>query len=99
RASLHGANHAPKAGVKWLYSVLATDASGHALSGTVDTMFVFNGVVVGHEVPPTHPLTNGRLDNKVTFPARSVNIALPLRAVVHPSAGTVTLDWPVKAVH
>ena len=85
--------------MKWLYSVLATDPSGHALSGTVDTMFVFNGVVVGHEVPPTHPLTNGRLDNKVTFPARAVGIPLALRVVIHTKAGTVTLDWPVKPVH
>jgi hypothetical protein len=50
-------------------------------------------------VPPTHPLTNGRLDNKVTFPARAVGIPLALRVVIHTKAGTVTLDWPVKPVH
>jgi hypothetical protein len=99
RAALHGQNHAPKIGKKWQYLVIATDPSGHALPGTVDTEFVFNGTVVGRESPPTHPLTNGRLDNKVTYPAQAAGIPLTFRVVVHTRAGTVTLNWSVKAVH
>jgi hypothetical protein len=99
RASLHGQGHAPTAGKLWHYSVLATDPGGRALSGKVDTEFVFSGQVVGRESPPTHPLTNGRLDDKVTFPAQSVGIPLTFRVVVHTSAGTVTLNWPVKVHH
>jgi hypothetical protein len=96
RASLHGDNHAPKAGKLWHYAVLATDASGHAVGGTVDTEFVFGGAVVGHESPPTHRLRNGRLNDSVTYPARSIGLPLTFRVVVHTGLGTVTLNWPVK---
>jgi hypothetical protein len=99
RASLHGESHAPVAGKLWHYSVLATDASGKALSGKVDTEFVFGGQVVGREKPPTHQLKNGRLDDKVTFPAQAIGIPLTFRVVVHASAGTLTLNWPVKVRH
>lgn len=99
RASLHGANHAPTAGKKWHYSVLATDPSGKALSGTVATQFVFNGTIVGREVPPTHQLSDGRLNDKVTFPAQAVGIPLTFRVVVQTKAGSVTLNWAIKVVH
>ncbi len=95
-ASFHGQNHHPAVNQTWDYSVLATDSSGNALSGTVETEFVFNGTVEGHETPPTHPLTNGRLDDNVEFPALAVGIPLEVQVVVHTSAGSVTLDWPVK---
>lgn len=98
RAWLHAGSHRPKAGKLFNYLVLAADSSGHALSGTVDTEFAFNGQVVGHETPPTHALRNGRLSDDVTFPARSIGIPLSLRVVVHTHLGTVTLDWSVKAV-
>jgi hypothetical protein len=96
RASLHGENHAPTAATLWHYSVLATDASGHPLSGTVDTEFAFGGQVVGHEAPPTHGLSNGRLNDAVTYPARAVGFPLTFQVVVHTSLGSVTLDWAVK---
>jgi hypothetical protein len=99
RASLHGESHAPTAGKKWHYSVLATTPSGKALSGAVDTQFVFNGTVVGRESPPTHQLSGGLLNDKVTFPAQAVGIALTFRVVVHTNAGSVTLNWAVKVVH
>ena len=95
-ASFHGQDHNPRAGQNWNYSVLATDASGNALSGTVETEFAFNGTVVGRESPATHPLKNGRLDDILTFPARAVGFPLSVQVVVHTSAGSVTLDWPVK---
>jgi hypothetical protein len=98
RASLHGESHAPIAGKKWEYMVLAQTPSGQALTGTVDTEFVFGGAIVGREVPPTHKLTDGKLVNKVTFPARAVGIPLTFRVVVHTSAGTITLNWSVKTV-
>jgi hypothetical protein len=96
RASLHGENHAPKINQPWHYSVLATDASHRPLSGTVDTEFVFGGQVVGHETPPTHPLSKGRLDDDVTFPGQSLGIQLTFQVVVHTPLGTVTLDWPIR---
>lgn len=95
-ATLHGQNHNPTINKPWYYSVLATDSSGHALSGMVDTEFVFGGQVVGRESPPTHPLTDGRLNDNVTFPPQSKGVALTLRVVVHTKLGAVTLDWPVK---
>jgi hypothetical protein len=94
--SLHGENHAPKEGALWHYSVLATNASRQPLSGTVETEFVFDGQVVGRESPPTHPLTDGRLDDHLTFPAQAVGIPLTFRVVVRTSRGSVTLDWAVK---
>jgi hypothetical protein len=39
RASIYGQNRAPTVNKNWGYSVLALDASGHALAGTVDTEF------------------------------------------------------------
>ena len=87
------------AGKLWHYSVLATDPGGRPLSGSVDTEFVFNGQVVGREAPPTHPLKNGRLDDKVTFPAQAIGIPLTFRVVVHTPTGSVTLDWPVNPHH
>jgi hypothetical protein len=95
-ATLHGENHAPTVKQPWYYSVLATDASGHPLAGTVDTEFVFGGQIVGRETPPTHPLTDGRLNDNVTFPAQSVGVSLTFQVVVHTTLGSVTLDWPVK---
>ena len=96
RAWLHGANHAPNVGKKWDYSVLATDQGQHPLAGTVDSEFVFGGQVVGHETPPTHPLSNGRLNDDVTFPAQAAGIPLTFQVVVHTKLGSVTLDWSVK---
>ncbi len=96
RASLHGANHAPKAGRKWDYSVLATDQGQHPLSGTVDTEFALGTQVVGHESPPTHSLRNGRLNDNVTFPAQAAGIPLTFQVIVRTKLGSVTLDWPVK---
>jgi len=96
RASLHGENHAPKVGKLWHYTVRASDASGHSVAGTVDSEFAFGGQVVGREVPPTHRLRNGRLNDNLTFPARAVGFPLTFRVVVHTQLGSVTLDWPVK---
>jgi hypothetical protein len=96
RATLHAESHAPTVNVYWHYSVLATDSSGHALSGTVATEFALSGTVVGHETPSSHPLTNGRLNDQVRFPAPAVGIGLTFQVVVHTPSGTVTLGWPVK---
>ncbi len=96
RASLHGESHSPIVGRPWHYAVLATDTSGHALPGAVDTEFVFNGSVVGRETPPTHPLKNGRLNDHVTFPASATAVPLTFRVVVHTASGSVTLGWPIK---
>jgi hypothetical protein len=96
RASLHGDNHAPTATKLWHYAVLATDAGDHPLSGTVDTEFAFGGQIVGREAPPTHGLSNGRLDDSVTFPLQALGFPLTFRVVVHTRLGSVTLDWPVK---
>ena len=96
RSSLHGENHAPKFNTLWHYSVLATNARRQPLSGTVESEFVFGGQVVGRESPPTHHLTDGRLDDSVTFPAQAVGIPLTFQVVVRTGLGSVTLDWPVK---
>jgi hypothetical protein len=96
-ASLHGANHKPLAGKPWTYTVHATDASGRPLSGTVDTDFVLPGLgVVGKESPPVHSLKNGVLHDVVTFPAAAVGHPIALVTVVHTSAGSVALSWPVS---
>lgn len=94
-AVLHGANHAPKLGRPWSYSMTVTDAVGHPLSGTVDIVFTFGGQVVGHDTPPTHPVRNGTWHDTLTFPAAAVGQQLMFRAVVHASLGSVTLDWPI----
>jgi hypothetical protein len=96
RGSLSAPGHAPRAGKLWPYSVKVTDASGKPLSGTVDTEFLYGGQLVGHESPPTHPLKNGALRDAVTWPAQAVGQPLTLQTVVHTSAGTITLDWPVS---
>jgi hypothetical protein len=74
---------------------MVTNASGHPLAGTVKTEFAFAGQVVGHETPPTHPLSNGRLHDTVEFPAASAGEPLALQTVVHTSLGSITLTWPV----
>jgi hypothetical protein len=88
-------NHAPVVNKAWVYSVVVTDPTGHPLSGTVDIEFVFNGVVVGHEHPPTHPVINGRWHDTLEFPADAVREPLTFRAVVHARLGSITLDWPI----
>jgi hypothetical protein len=95
RGTLHGANHTPKVNQPWAYIVTVTDASGRPLSGTVDIEFTFGGQVVGHDSPPTHPVTNGRWHDTLAFPADSVGYPLTFQAVVHTSMGSITLDWPV----
>jgi hypothetical protein len=97
RAWLHAVGHAPKAGTLWNYRVLATDSGNHPLAGTTESEFAFGGVVVGRESPPRHSLKNGRLNDNITFPARSVGVPLTFQVVVHTHLGTVTLDWRVKA--
>jgi len=88
-------NHSPVVKKDWHYSLIVTNASGHPLSGTVDIEFVFGGVVVGHDSPPTHPVTNGRWHDALQFPADSVGEPLIFQAVVHTSRGSITLDWPI----
>lgn len=95
-ATLRGQNHAPKVNAGWSYSIAVTDAKGHPLSGTVDIEFALGGQVVGHDTPPTHPLTKGRWHDVLTFPAASIGVPLAVQAVVHTSLGSTTLDWPVK---
>jgi len=95
RATLKGQNHDPTAKKNWTYTVTATDAHGHPLSGTVLTEFAFGGAVVGKETPPTHPLKNGRLKDVLQFPAQSVGYQIDLQTVVQTRAGSVTLRWPV----
>lgn len=96
-ATLTADSHAPVVNKLFYYTVLAMDASGRPLAGTVDTEFAFSGVVVGHEVPPTHRLKNGLLRDGVTFPSSSLGQPLELQTVVHTSKGSVTLDWPVMS--
>jgi hypothetical protein len=96
RAALRGADHAPVVKRKWAYSVVATDASGHPLTGTVEVQFVYGGQVVGRDRPPTHRLTNGRWHDNLRYPPAAVGIPLTLQTVVRTPAGTATLNWPVK---
>jgi hypothetical protein len=96
-ASLHGANHSPIVGTHWVYTVHATDASGKPLSGTVETDFVFAGTVVGHEAPPFHRLKDGVLHDTIEYPSSSVGHPITLVTVIHTSAGSVALGWPVTA--
>jgi hypothetical protein len=98
RAELHGENHTPKIGVGWAYEVEATNVQGQPLNGKVLAQFLYNGSVVGHQSPPTLPLTNGRMSyGKDTFPAESKGIALTFEVVVTTSLGKVTLNWPVQS--
>jgi hypothetical protein len=93
--ALVGANHSPKIGAKWPYTVSVTDAAGQPLDGTVAINFTFGGEVVGHDTPPTHPLKNGHWHDNLKFPAQSLGQPLSLQAVVHTSKGSITLSWPV----
>jgi hypothetical protein len=96
RGKLVGQNHAPTVGKKWPYSVTVTNASGSPLNGTVDIEFVFAGQVVGRDTPPTHPVMNGRWHDLLKFPRTAVGQPLMFQAVVHTSAGSITLDWPIR---
>jgi hypothetical protein len=96
-ATLHGASHNPAAGRLWSYSVKATDASGKPLSGTVETEFVVPSIgVVGKETPAVHSLKAGLLHDRLTFPAAALGHPIVLVTVVHTSAGSVALGWPVS---
>ena len=96
RATLHGANHTPASNKSWTYSVRVTDAAGHPLAGTASTEFVFNGIVVGHESPGALPVRNGVLNDSLTFPPAALGHPLTVVVVVHTSAGSVALGWPVS---
>lgn len=88
-------NHSPIVGKPWPYSVHVTDASGHPLSGTVKIQFTFSGQVVGTDHPPVHPVKRGVWHDTLTYPKAAVGEPITLQAVVHTSAGSVTLNWPV----
>ncbi len=96
RGTLFAGDHSPKVNTPWRYSVRVTDAAGKALAGTVEIQFVYGDQVVGRDTPPTHPVTGGRWQDRVTFPAAAVGTQLTFRAVVHTPMGTITLDWPIK---
>jgi hypothetical protein len=89
-------NHAPTVGKKWTFSVTVTNASGQPLNGTVDIEFLFAGQIVGRDTPPTHPVKDGRWRELLRFPPAAVGQPLTFQAVVHTSAGSITLDWPIK---
>jgi hypothetical protein len=95
RATLVGQDHAPVATERWHYTVRALSASGQPLAGTVETEFAFGGQVVGRESPPTHALKNGVLKDVVEWPKQAIGQPIALQVVVHTSAGSQTLDWPV----
>ena len=97
RARLVCANHAPKVGKGWPYSVHVSDASGRPLSGSVDIEFTFAGQVVGRDSPPTHPIKNGLWHDVLTFPRASLGYQLLFQTVVHTKLGSVTLGCPVKS--
>ena len=67
RGKLSAANHSPKVGVNWPYTVTVTDAAGHALNGTVTIEFTFGSQVVGRDTPPTHPLKQRELETHVIY--------------------------------
>ena len=96
-ASFQAADHTPKIGKGWPYSVHVTDAGGHPLSGTVKIQFTFGGQVVGTDHPSVHPVRDGLWHDSLTFPPAAVGQPVTLQAVVHTSAGSVTLNWPVTA--
>jgi hypothetical protein len=95
RATLVGENHAPKVNQPWSYTVTVTDRNGRPLSGTVDIEFALAGQVVGHDKPPTRPVTDGRLNETLKFPTAAVGVPLELQAVVHTTVGSLTLDWSI----
>jgi hypothetical protein len=95
-ATLTAPNHSPVAGKNWPYAVHVTDKAGHPLSGSVRIQFAFGGQVVGSDTPPVHPLRNGRWHDNLQFPRRSVGFPLTFQVVVHTSAGSMTLNWPVS---
>jgi hypothetical protein len=94
-ATLTGQNHNPVAGKHWIYTLVVTDAAGHPLAAKIDTEFALQGAVVGHDIPPTHTLKNGRYKEALKFPAMSAGYPLDLQVVVHTKSGSVTLEWPV----
>jgi hypothetical protein len=94
-ATLVATTHQPVAGKNWPYTVTATDAQGHPLSGTVETEFAFGGAVVGKEAPAIHALGDGRMKDMFKFPAKSVGYPLEVRLVVRTPKGSATLNWPV----
>jgi hypothetical protein len=96
-ATFTAPNHHPAVGKPWPYSVRVTDSSGHPLSGTVRIQFTFGGQVVGTDTPPVHPVKAGRWHDNLTFPKAATGQPVTLQAVVHTSAGSVTLNWPVTA--
>ncbi len=96
-ATFTGPNHNPKVGQPWPYSVHVTDPAGHPLSGTVRIQFTFGGQVVGTDPPPVHPIRAGRWHDNLTYPKAAIGQPVTLQAVVHTSAGSVTLSWPVTA--
>ncbi len=95
RGKLVGDNHTPKLKANWFYTVTVTDPNGNPLDGTVVTAFTFGGQVVGHETPPTHKLTGGRLRDRLNFPPEAVGQPLAVQTVVHTPKGSITLTWPV----
>ena len=95
-AVLTGQNHAPVATKPWHYTVRVSSPTGQPMAGTVETEFAFAGQVVGRESPPTHRLKRGTLTDAVEFPQQAVGQPLELQVVVHTSAGSQTLDWPVS---
>jgi hypothetical protein len=85
------------AGKNWAYTVHVADASGKPLAGSVETDFVVAGLgVVGKETPAVHKLNKGTLSDTLQFPADAVGHPITLVTVVHTSAGTVALGWPVN---
>jgi hypothetical protein len=97
-ATLHAQSHRPVIKKNWSYTVSASDASGHPLSGTVFSQFLVAGQLVGHETPPTHRLKNGHLHDVIVFPPQSAGVPVTFETVIHTRLGSVTLGWTVKAV-
>lgn len=93
---MSAANHEPTVGRPWRYTVTATDAQGHELSGTETTQYAFNGAVVGTEKPENERFAGGVYHDTIEFPASAVGFPLTVRAVVHTGQGSATGTWTVK---
>jgi hypothetical protein len=96
-AHLVAPTHHPKAGVRWPIRIIAHDANGHGVRGTVRYAFLYQGRVVMRQDPKRDKRFVGEFrDRHLAWSKRSIGLELTFRAVVDTKLGQANLDYQVK---
>jgi hypothetical protein len=96
-AQLFAPTHHPKAATRWPIRIVARDAQGHDVRGTVRYAYLYQGQVVLRQDPKGKRSFSGQFrDSHLAWSKRTIGLDLTFRAIVDTKLGQANLDYTVK---